>query len=99
LHAERLNPDGSKCQFEANLDDLPDGVVVTQGGRAFLLWKGRLLAWSPGGYRDRLPRPKGEQVAVLTPRSTVEVVKAGYVPEVHPSAEKNSGSFPSLKGL
>jgi hypothetical protein len=91
LHAERLNADGSQCTFEANLDDLPDGVFVTRresGGRAYLLWKGRLLAWSPGCYRERLPRPKGEAVVVLTPRSTVEVVRAGYIPAVHVSAEQ-----------
>jgi hypothetical protein len=34
LHAERLNPDGSKRQFEAKLDDLPDSVFVTLRGRA-----------------------------------------------------------------
>jgi len=90
LHAERLNPDGSKQRFEANLDDLPDGVIVTRReavGLACLLWNGQLLAWSPGGYGDRLPRPKGEQVAVLTPRSTVQAIQAGYIPKVHPSAE------------
>jgi hypothetical protein len=87
LHAERLTPDGSKRCFEANLDDLPDGVFVTLRGRAWLLWRGRLLAWSPGGYRDRLPRPRGESVEVLTPRSTVAAVRAGYVPEVHVSAK------------
>lgn len=87
LHAERLNADGYKRCFEANLDVLPGGVFVVLRGRAWLLWKGRLLVWSPGGYRDRLSRPKGEQVAVLTPRSTVEAIRAGYVPEVHCSAE------------
>jgi hypothetical protein len=90
LHAERLNPDGSKRRFEANLDDLPDGVFLTWREpveRAYLLWKGCLLAWSAGSYRDRLPRPKGGRVAVLTPKATVEVVRAGYVPEVHISAE------------
>jgi hypothetical protein len=89
LHAERLNPDGSQRTFAANVDDLPDGVLVTRrqpAVGAYLLWKGRLLAWSPGGYRERLPRPWGERVVVLTPRSTVEVVRAGYVPAVHASA-------------
>jgi hypothetical protein len=88
LHAERLNPDGSKRRFAANLDDLPDGVFVTlkdAPGRAHLLWKGHLLAWSSGGYRDPLPRPNGGRVTVLTPRSTVEVIRRGYVPAVHTS--------------
>ena len=86
LHTERLNSDGSKRHYETNLDDLPDGVIVTRRGRAYLFWKGHLLAWSLGGYRDRLPRPKGERVAVLKPRSTVEAIRAGFIPEVHASA-------------
>ena len=45
-----------------------------------------LLAWSPAGYRERRPRPRGEWATVLTPASTVDVLRAGYVPEVHPSA-------------
>lgn len=52
LHAERLNPDGSQRRFEANLDDLPDGVFVTRREaveRAYLIWKDHLLVWSPGG--------------------------------------------------
>lgn len=91
LHAERLNRDGTQCCFEASLDDLPDGVVVTRrevAGVAWLLWQGQLLAWSPGGYEERISRPKGEQVDVLTPRSTIQVIRAGYVPQVHPSAEE-----------
>ena len=28
LHAERVNPDSSKCVFAASLQDLPDGVFV-----------------------------------------------------------------------
>ncbi len=98
LHAERLNPDGSQRRFEANLDDLPDGVFLTRrvsAGGVYLLWKGRLLAWSPGGYVARLPRRRGERVEVLTPRSTVEVIRAGYVPQVHPSAEEaKAGAAP-----
>jgi hypothetical protein len=89
LHAERVARDGSKILFPATLDELPDGVFVKReegGGDAWLLWGGWLLAWSPGGYRERRRRPRGEQVAVLTPRSTVEAIRAGYVPGVHASA-------------
>lgn len=90
LHAERLTPDRSKRTFTANLDELPDGVFVTatQGREeALLVWGGRLLAWSPSGYRERRPRPRGEKVRVLTPASTVAVIRGGYVPEVHASAQ------------
>jgi hypothetical protein len=89
LHAERLARDGSKRSVLAALDDLPDGVFVTAAGsreQAYLVWGESLLAWSPGGYRERRPRPRGEEVQVLTPPSTVRTIRAGYVPEVHPSA-------------
>jgi hypothetical protein len=88
LHAERLTPDRTKRAFRANLDDLPDGVFVRRDGRedAFLLWQGNLLAWSAGGYGERLVRPRGEMVFALMPASTVAAIRAGYVPEVHPSA-------------
>jgi hypothetical protein len=89
LHAERVNTDRSKQTFRAILDDLPDGVLVVRDARdrdAFLRWDGHLWLWSPGGYREGLPLPKGEVVSVLTPRSTVEAIRAGLVPVVHPSA-------------
>ena len=44
-----------------------------------------LLAWSPGGYRERRRRPKGEEVRVLTPPSTVKAIRAGYAPDLRPS--------------
>jgi hypothetical protein len=89
LHAERTLPDRSKRTFTADIDELPDGVFINLGGPdggACLIWGGNLVSWSPGGYTGRRPRPRGEAVSVLTPRSTVAAIRAGYVPEVHPSA-------------
>jgi hypothetical protein len=91
LHAERLGPGRSKRLFRANLDDLPDGVLVIRNERperVSLLWQGHLFAWSPQGYQRRaaLARPRAEEVQVVTPRSTVAAIRAGYVPEVHPTA-------------
>jgi hypothetical protein len=89
LHAERLAPDRSQRSFLAALDELPDGVFVNAaawGEQAYLVWGDRLLAWTPGGYGERRRRPKREGVKVLTPPSTVAAIRAGYVPEVHPSA-------------
>jgi len=89
LHAERIASDRSKPSFMEDLDELPDCVFVTVaawGEQAYLVWGDRLLAWSPGGYGERRRRPKGEEVLVLTPESTVATIRAGYVPEIHPSA-------------
>jgi hypothetical protein len=73
LYAERVNPDRSKRTFTAALDGLPDRVFVTveePGGRAYLVWRDRLLPWSPGGYGRPLPRKPGVTAAVLTPPSS-----------------------------
>jgi hypothetical protein len=89
LHAERVAAGPPEGCYTAALDDLPDGVFVTGaawGGRAFLVRGESLLPWSPGGYGGRRRRPKGEEVKVLTPESTVGTIRAGYVPEIHPSA-------------
>src|SRR5262245_35012668 len=91
LHSERVGPERSKRTFTADIDELPDGVFIELGGRdwgADLIWGGSLLAWSPGGYTGRRVRPRGEQVSVLTPPSTVAAIRAGYVPQVHPSASR-----------
>ena len=88
LHEERLGPGGTKRTFQANLDLLPDGVFVRLLGNEdpLLVRGGRLLAWSAGGYKERLPRPRGVEVAVLTPPSTVAAIRAGPAVEVHESA-------------
>jgi hypothetical protein len=89
LHAERVAPDHTKRTFKAALYGLPDGVFVTMpawGEEAYLVRGDELLAWSPGGYRERRRRPKGEKVWLLTPPSTVKAIRAGYVPDLHPSA-------------
>ena len=49
-------------------------------------WGDELLAWSHGGYRERRRRPKGEEVRMLTPHSTVKAIRAGYTLDIHPSA-------------
>ena len=89
LHTERVTADRSKRSYSAKRDELPDGVFVSVaawGEQAFLVWGGHLLAWSPGGYGARRRRPRSEQVQVLTPPSTVAAIRAGYVPDIHPSA-------------
>jgi hypothetical protein len=81
--------DRSKRGFTAALDELPDGVFVTAAElaqRPYLVLGDRLLQWSAGGYREARPRPHGTEVLVLTPKSTAETIRAGYAPEIHPSA-------------
>jgi hypothetical protein len=85
LQAERL--DGrAKRTHEMRAEDLPDGAFVAHDGAAFALRGGHLLRWSENGYAERTARPRGA-VTVLTPPSIVAVLKAGYSPQWHESAD------------
>ena len=86
LHRDRLTVEGAQRTFEAALGALPDGAMVRRGEGAWLLWRGRLRRWSPGGYTGSEPASAGERVAVLTPRLSVDALARGYAPLPHPSA-------------
>jgi hypothetical protein len=85
LHSERLTPGRRKRVHEEALADLPDGTMIREDGVPWLVWRDTLLAWTPGGYAASRPRRGRAPVTVLTPRSTVAVLRAGYDPIVHPS--------------
>jgi hypothetical protein len=90
LHTERVDP-GTRGHrlHEARLRDLPDGAFVLEGGTPCLVLGDGLLAWTPGGYTPRAPRPGGGRTALITPPSLVAVLRAGWegsVPLLHPSA-------------
>jgi len=92
LHAERLDRYGDKRAFRARRAHLPSGVfvrygLVGRGARPCLIVGNRLLAWHPSGYTSLIhPAAAGEEVEVLTPRSIVAILSAGYRPMLHPSA-------------
>lgn len=89
LHEERIGPGRSKRTFTAGLDELPDGVFVMfpdGDGEPHLVLGEALLTWTPAGYTGRRDLRDVDEVTVLTPRSTVAAIRAGYGPEVHPSA-------------
>jgi hypothetical protein len=87
LHRDRLGADGRSVTYTALLDSLPDGVFVrgTSDGESLLVWRESHVPWSPAGYGTPRPRRRGGRVTVLTPRSTVAAIAAGYAPGVHPS--------------
>jgi hypothetical protein len=80
LHAARTG-----IRPEARIEDLPDGAFVEAGGR-IALWHGRrLLCYTPGGYGGAVEA--AGQVTLLTPLPMVAILRNGYVPALHPSAE------------
>ena len=86
LHADRLTGSGVRRTYQAPLAGLPSGTMVDIGGVPWLVHDGQLLAWTPGGYRQRPVEAPGGPVTVITPRATVAVLAAGYRPVLHPSA-------------
>jgi hypothetical protein len=89
LHGERMLSGGNRVTWPADGATLPDGVFVQRQGEAWLVAAGTLRRWTPDGYADRLPLPGG-QLAVLTPRSAVAAINAGYRPLLHPTVAADS---------
>jgi len=90
LHSERVAPDTrGQLRHTAEVDRLPDGAFVLEGGVPQLVRGPRLLEWAPAGYIRRSRRPARPSVDVITPPSLVAVLQAGWrpvVPLLHPTA-------------
>jgi hypothetical protein len=85
LHAERL--DGrAKRRHRRSIDSLPDGAIIALADGACAVRGDALLRWTPAGYGERLMRPRGATVDVLTPPAILGAFTAGYRPQWHPSA-------------
>jgi hypothetical protein len=80
LHADRLEGRGlnqRKRTYVEELATLPDGAILLLDGSAWLLWRGRLLEWTAGGYRARRSLlPAASRVEALTPRSSRSCAQA-----------------------
>lgn len=86
LHAERTLPDKGKRTYIASVAELPPGTFFEHAGLARLVWPTGVLVWSFHGYTLGDPVAPDAQVEVLTPRSIVQLFRAGFRPCVHASA-------------
>jgi len=84
LQSERLDS-RLKRKHPMRIDALPDGTMIEVDGFAWAVCGKNLLRWSFTGYREKRSRPVGSEVSVLTPPSIVTVLRAGYVPQWHPT--------------
>lgn len=87
LHAARLDGAGKRT-FGAVTANVPDGAFVSfpgEEGVAWLRWRGTFHRWSFGGYDSEARGDVPSAAVVLTPAPMVHVLRAGYVPGVHPS--------------
>ena len=86
LHRERL--DGRAKRLHAlprAIAELPDGAMVAADGESYLIVQGRALRWTFAGYNA--VDIKLDDVALLTPPSTVQALGSGYRPVLHPTAK------------
>jgi len=94
LDAARVDRQGRKITYQAELDSLPNGCFVAVEGSAHLVWDDALLLWTPERYAGKQRRRKGLLVTVLTPRPTAQCLARGYQPAIHESG-RALGGIPS----
>jgi hypothetical protein len=90
LHKERLASGGKRPAVAMDeLADLPDGAVIATGGNAYALRHGKALRWSFAGYHPpvNLGQLEDKALVLLTPATTLNVLRHGFRPVWHPSAE------------
>ncbi|KQU94757.1 hypothetical protein ASD00_22995 [Ensifer sp. Root31] len=83
LHSERVLRGQKRIHpLPSPVRDLPDGTMVVASGFAFTLASGRCFRWTEAGYLS--PEMGIIAEGILTPPSTVRVLRAGYRPVLHP---------------
>lgn len=90
LHRERLASGGRPPIVAADgLAGLPDGAMVAADANAYALRGGKALRWAFAGYDEPVgfDRLAGRPLGLLTPATTLSVLKQGYEPVWHPTAE------------
>lgn len=86
LQSERYGPDGEKPRYRTQLGTLPPGCFVELDGREGAWWVAEngthvtLRRWEANGYKDVKRLAPDMEVDVLTPRSTVNAIAAGFTP-------------------
>lgn len=91
LHGQRLAERRAKRTWQARLGELPSGTMVLMGDTPHALAGSRLLAWSHDGYMRASPYDENTILTVLTPPTSVEILRAGYRPHIHASADALAG--------
>ena len=93
LHQDRFRPyrrnmRTKKRVYTSPIDALPPGTFILlepdPSTQPYLVLADSLRRWSFGGYGRPVARRTGVAVTVLTPRSMVNALAAGFRPQLHP---------------
>jgi len=82
MQDERIDKNANKITFEANPQTLPDGTFIQLENEPYLIANNMIHHWTPFGYDNRMPLPASPMVTLLTPKSTVNAFRAGYMPQM-----------------
>jgi len=95
LHRERTGG----AEHRAAWHSLPAGVFVIADGGPAVVVGDQVAVWDSEDnvYRGKLPRPWSGTVTVLTPPSTVEIIRAGYPVHIDRSARESATGKPFLE--
>ena len=85
LHRERLSEVGRKQTYSSQHQDLPDGSMFQARTGSYLILGKRSFLWSTRGYAAEASFAPHDIVDVLTPRSVLGVLSAGYGPDIDES--------------
>jgi len=86
LHGERLaNRAKQLHSLHEPIGTLPDGAMIAANDQPYLILRGDPLRWTPDGYR-RADQSITSPV-LITPPSTLNALRAGYRPVLHPTAQ------------
>lgn len=93
LHRDRFSPyrrnvRTKKRTYTSPIEALPSGTFILfepdPSHQPYLLLEDSLRRWSFGGYGQPVERRTGVEVTVLTPKSTVNALVAGFRPQIYP---------------
>lgn len=79
LHGERIERGTHRRRLHRHAwHELPDGTFVVLGGVPKLVLGDMVIGWTTAGYGRSESRPVHGDVDVITPPSTLAVLRAGY---------------------
>ncbi len=87
LHGERIvRGTHRRRTHEMSWPDLPDGTFVRIENTPALVLGEDLIEWTYQGYRGRRTRPTQGTAAVITPPTSVAILRAGYPVQIDDTA-------------